>query len=89
MERQSKAGSGVTLKSLPQLGLHSGPAPLIRQLTAVYHRKTGDLGVFQRTINNLGDRVADPGSSQLRLKIQISLDGLQTLPFFPIFPQNN
>lgn len=37
----------VTPEGLCQLSPHSCPAPLIRQLTAGYHRKTEGLGVFQ------------------------------------------
>lgn len=67
---------GVTGEGLHQLSLCSCPGSLIRQLTAGYHRKTGDLGVFQRTTNNLGDTVAGPMYSQLHLKVRILPDSL-------------
>ena len=63
-------------EGLRQLSPHSCLVPLIRQLTAGYHRKTGGLGVFQRATNNLVDIIAGPVSSQLHLEMQILLDSL-------------
>ena len=54
--------------------------PLIRQLTAIYPRKTGCQDGFQRTTNNLRAMRAGSVYSQLHLKMQTLLDG---------FPQNN